>query len=180
MLSKDEERTKDLTAANELIQGLTFDQFDENISCRVARGILLGDYPTLVENFMRRFSAPVEVKESLLEAEFVEDMMENLFNFKFKKGKTGRYVYGRVATVKDGDKIDIAYSVYTLDFKLSPSVIQHTRKTKFLWFTTGEVVWQEDKERDLSMKNKDDLQQDFMTKAISKFRSEYAALIDAE
>ncbi len=179
LFSKDEERTKDLTAADELVRGLTFDMFNEKISCRVARGILLADYPTIIENFARRFSTPAYVKDSLLDGQYMDDLTEVVQNFKFEKGKTGSFVYGRVATIKHDGKMDMAYSVYTLDFKLSPTVIEHTKKKKFLWFTTGKKVWHETKERNLSSKEKDNLQDHLMIKAISKFRSEYAGLIEA-
>jgi hypothetical protein len=179
LFSKDEERAKDLTAADELVRGLTFDMFDEKISCRVGRGILLTDYRTVIENFARRFSIPDDVKDSLFDGQYHEDMVEVVQNFKFEKGKKGSFVYGRVATIKHGDKIDMAYSVYTLDFKLSPIVIEHRKKKKFLWFTTGEKVWHETKERNMSSKEKDNLQEHLMIKAISKFRTEYAGLIEA-
>jgi hypothetical protein len=175
--SKDEERTKDLTAADELVRGLTFDMFDEQISCRVGRGILLTDYRTVIENVARRFSIPDDIKDSLFDGEYHENMAEIVQNFKFEKGKKGNFVYGRVATIKHGDKIDMAYSIYTLDFKLSPTVIEHRKKTNFLWFTTGEKVWHETKERNMSSKEKDNLQEHLMIKAISKFRAEYAGLI---
>ena len=179
LFSKDEEETRDLTEADELVRGLTFDLYDEKISCRVMAGILLKDYPTVIENFARRYSIPGEVKDSLLDAQFSDDFVEVVQNFKFEIGKTGTFVYGRIATMKRGDKIDMASAVYTLDFKLSPKVIEHKKKKKFLWFTTGTKVWRETKERNFSIKEKDKLQEHLKIKAISKFRSEYANLVEA-
>lgn len=179
LFSKDEERTKDLTAADELVRGLTFDMFDEKISCQVGRGILLTDYPIVIEEFARSYSITDDIKARLLTSRLMEDSVATIQNFKFKKDKTGGFVYGRVATIKHGDKIDMAYSVYTLDFTPSPTVIEHQKKTTFLWFTTGEKVWRETKERNFSAKEKDNLQDHLMIKAILKFRAEYAGLVEA-
>lgn len=179
LFNNDIERTKDLTAVDELVRGLTFDQYEEKVSCRVANGILLKDYPTIVDNFARRFSIPEDTKISLFEGTMMKDLVENVRNFKFEKGKTGSYVYGRVATIKRGNKIDIAYSVYTLEFKFSQTVLEHRQKTKFLWFTTGEKVWHERKERNLDLKEKDAIENAFMMKAIAKFRAEYGGMIES-
>ena len=179
LFTKDQEETRDLTEADELVRGLTFDLYDEKISCRVMEGILLKDYPTVIENFARRFSIPEDVKNSLLDAQYSDNLVEVIQNFKFQKGETGTYVYGRVVTKRRGDKIDMASSVYTLDFKLSPKVIEHKKKKKFLWFTTGTKVWRETQERNLSLKEKDKLQEHLKIKAILKFRSEFANLVEA-
>ena len=179
LLRNDEETTKDLTAADELFRGLTFDLLDEKISCRVARGILLKDFPTVIENFAERFGIPADVKHSLLDAQYSDNMAEWVRNFKFEKGKTGSYVYGRIASTKDGDKIDLAYTVFTLDFKISGKVIEHRHKEKLLWFTIGESVWYDTEERNLGSEEKDKLQDYFMMKAITEFRSQYPGLTKA-
>jgi hypothetical protein len=124
----EEQSPEDLTAAAKLVQGLTFDIFNDKISCEEQREILLADFSTVIEKFARRFSSPADVKDSLLEAQYHKDMTEIVKNFKFENGETGRFVYGKVATIKQGSKIDMAYSVYTLDFKLTPTVRRHKWK----------------------------------------------------
>jgi hypothetical protein len=124
----EEQSTEDLAAAAKLVQGLTFDIFNDKISCEEHREILLADFSTVIENFARRFSIPADVKDSRLEAQYHKDMAEIVKNFKFENGETGRFVYGKVATIKQGSKIDMAYSVYTLDFKLAPTVRRHKWK----------------------------------------------------
>jgi hypothetical protein len=102
--------------------------------------------PTVIENVARRFSIPADVKDSLLDAQYHNDMAEIVKTFKFENGKTGNFVYGRDATIKQGNKIDMAYSVYILDFKLAPTVIKHKKKTKILGITVGKKVRYETKE----------------------------------
>ena len=180
LFSKDEEKIKDLTAADEAVRGLTFDLFNEKVSCSVMKGILLQDYKTVVDRFVKRYSIPEEVESSLLDGEFAEEKLEVIVNFKFAKGETGGFIYGRVATVKHDGKIDMAYSVYFLEFKLSPRVIEHEKKRKFLGFTIGGTkVWRETQERNLSVKDRDYMQSYFMKKAIEGFKEQYSGLIEA-
>lgn len=179
LLRKDEEKTKDLTAAEEFFRGLTFDLYDEKISCRVARGVLLKDFPTVIENFAQRFGIPDGVKHSLLDAQYSSNMAEWVRNFKFQKGQTGSYVYGRIATTKDGDKIDLAYSVFTFNFKISDKVIEHMHEEKLLWFTIGKRVWYDTEERNLGSEEQDELQSYLMMKAITEFRSQYPGVTEA-
>ena len=180
LFSKDEETIKDLTAADEVVRGLTFDLFNEKVSCKVMKGILLQDYKTVVDRFVQRYSIPKDVESSLLDGELAEENFEVIVNFKFAKGETGGFTYGRVATVKHDGKIDMAYSVYFLEFKLSPRVIEHKKKKKFLGFTIGTKVWRETQERNLSVKDRDYMQSYFMKKAIEGFREQYSGLIEAQ
>ena len=168
-----EKNSNDLAAAATLVESLKFDRFNEKTSCVVDQGIALTHYPTVIENFARDFSVPNDVKQSLLDAQYATDTTELVQNFKFKKGNTGNFVYGRFATIKHGDKIDIAYSLYTLDFKLSPIVIQHRRRRRRRRRRTTTS------ERNLSANEKGQLEQHFIYKAITKFRSKYANLIEA-
>ena len=172
-LRKDEETTKDLTAVEEMVRGLTFDLYDEKVSLRVARGIPLKDYPTVIENFAKRFGISADIKDSLLDASYSQSTDELVLNFKFKRGDTGSFVYGRIATTKDGDKIDMAYSLYTLDFKFSGKVIEHKYKTKLLEFTIDEGVWYDTEERNFGSKEQNDMREYFIRRAISEFRTRY-------
>jgi hypothetical protein len=73
---------------------------------------------------------PSYVKESLLvlDAQYATYFTGFVQNFKFEKGNTDDFVCERFATIKHGDKIDIAYLVYTVDFKLSPIVTEYVKK----------------------------------------------------
>ena len=180
LFSSDEEHTRDLTAEEELVRGLLFDVYNEKISCKVLKGILIADYDTVIDGFVERFAIPKDIESSLREGKYGDENYEIVIDFKFEKGKIGSFTYGRVVTIKHGDKIDMAYSVYFLEFKLSPKEIRHKKVKKFLGFTTGKKVWTETKERNLSVKEKDEMQTYFMDKAIKGFKKQYKVLLEAE
>ena len=157
---------EDLKAAEGLVRSL----YDEKVSCRVARGILLKDYPTVIENFAKRFAIPVDIKDSLLNAQYSHTTENVALNFEFKKSDTGSYVYGRMAIIKDGDKIDMAYCVHTLDYKLSDKVRKHRCKNKFL-LRIVEGVWHDTGRPKLGSKEQNDLRDYFAMKANSEFQT---------
>ena len=179
--SQDEETTKDLTAAEETVRGLTFDEFNEVVDCKVMTGIKLDDFETVVNSITSRLRVPDNIRKSILENKYADVALQVTIDFKFKIGETGAFTYGRIVTVKpDDSKINLAYSVYQLGFKLSPRVIEHKKKKKFLGFTTGTKVWREIKERNLSEKEQDYMRAYFMKKAIKGFKREYSALLAVE
>ena len=178
--SSDKITSRDLTAAEESVRGLTFDVFNEKTSCRVMTGIRLADFETLVNRIARRFGFPDDIREAILESELANVNTEIIRDFKFTKGETGSFTYGSIVTVKPDDAtINLAYSVYNLEFKLSPQVIEHTKKKKFLGFTTGKKVWRETRERNLSVKEQDWLRIYFLNKAVKGFKEDYAGLLEA-
>lgn len=177
--SRDKVTSKDLTAAEESVRGLTFDVFNEKTSCRVMTGIRLADFEPLVNSIAERMGFPDDVRKAILESKFAEVNNEVIYDFRFTKGETGRFTYGRIATLKPDDAtINLAYSVYNLEFKLSPQVIEHTKRKKFLGFTTGKKVWRETRERNLSAKEQDWLRIYFLNKAVKGFKEEYAYLLE--
>ncbi len=180
LFSTDEEYQKDLTAAEEDIRGLTFDLFDEKVSCKVLKEIAFDKYGTLIDRLATRFSLPDTIKESLLDGEYAVENYETVVNFRFNKGETGDFIYGRVATLKTSKGMDMAYSVYQLAFKLAPKQIRHEKKTKFLFFTTDKKVWTTTEERNLSNEEGEHLSTYFMNKAIKGFKREYAGVVEQE
>ena len=179
--SQDEETTKDLTAAEETVRGLTFDEFNEVVDCKVMTGIKLDDFETVVNSITSRLGVPDNIRKSILENKYADVAIQVTIDFKFKIGETGAFTYGRIVTVKpDDSKINLAYSVYQLGFELSPRVIEHKKKKKFLGFTTGTKVWREVKERNLSEKEQDYMRAYFMKKAIEGFKREYSGLLAVE
>ena len=179
LFGKDEETTRDLTAAEEQMRGITFDMFKEKVSCKVMRGIKLVDFEKLIERIARRLQMPDDIKEGVLDGFLSVDNNEIIKEFYFSKGESGNFAYGRIATIKqDGDVIDLAYSAYQMLFKLSPRMIEHRRTRRFLGITTGKKVWKETSERNLSQREKDCMSTYFMNKAIAGFRKECAGFIE--
>ena len=131
--SKDKVTSKDLTAADEAVRGLTFDLFNEHVSSRVMTGIELADFETLINSIAKRLKIPDDIRLAILEGKLAATNQEVVRNFYFAKGESGSFTYnGRIVTVKPNKStINLAYSLYHLDFKLSPQVIEHTKKKKW-------------------------------------------------
>ena len=179
LFSSHEEIIKDLTAEDEA--ELEFDQFDENSSCKVWEGVSLQEYKTVIDLFVQQHSIPEDVKIPPLNREFPEHTNFPFTVFKFAKGKTGRFTHDSVASVKLHDgKMDVTYSVYFLEFKLSPKVIEHKESNQFLGFTIGTKVWRETKERNLSLKDQDYMKSYFMKKAIEGSKEQCSSLVEAQ
>ena len=176
--SKDKVTSEDLTAAEEAVRGLTFDVYNEKTSSKVMTGIQLHDYESLINSIAKRLGLPDGLHEAILEGKFAVENEEVVTNFSFSEGKTSTFTFGRIVTVKrDKATIDMAYSVYHLEFKLSPQVIEHTKRTVFLGFTTSKKVWRETRERNLSTFEYESLIVYFMNKTIEGFKKEHAHLL---
>ena len=178
--SKDKVTSKDLTAADEAVRGLTFDLFNEHVSSRVMTGIELADFETLINSIAKRLKIPDDIRLAILEGKLAATNQEVVTNFRFAKGETGSFTYGRIVTVKPNKStINLAYSMYHLDFKLSPQVIEHTKKKRgFLGLTRSKKVWRETRERNLSTKEQEHLSLYFMDKAIKGFKRDHSHLLD--
>ena len=178
LLSSVEEKIEDLTAAYKVVRGLTFDLFNEEVSSQVMVGILLQDYKTVVDRFVLRFLIPKDVEPSLLDGEFAEESINDFHSAKNKTGLRLEFTYGRFVTVKHDGKIDVAYSVYFLEFELSPIVIEHKKRNEFLRFIIDKtMVWHETQEQSHSEKDWDYMQSYFEKKAIEGFKKQYPGLI---
>ena len=178
-LSSDKVTSRDLTAAEESVRGLTFDVFNGKVSCGVKTGARLADFETLVNSIARRMEFPEFIRQAMLEGKSLETNYEVVQEFRFTKGETGGFTYVVIATFKPDDAtINLAYSVYDLEFKLSPHVIEHVKKKKFLVFTYGKKVWRETREINLSIKEQDWLRIYFLNKAIKGFKKQYAGLLE--
>lgn len=183
VLTSDEENAKDqmVTAAEEAVRGLTFDKFNEKVSCKVLKGIELRDFDTVIERIAKRLQIPDDIRESMLDGKYTKENYEFILDFKFSKGEDGGFTYGRIATIKrPGNVIDVAYTVYHLVFKLSPKVVEHVKKQKFLGFTLKKEKWKQNIDRNLSEREQDYMRAYFLRKAIDGFRREYPGLIKAD
>ena len=171
-----------LTAAEEYVRSLKFDVLNEIIVCDLMTGTTLADFETVVNSIAGLLSPigfPDEVYQGILEGEFAEANKELIWDFRYSKGEAGHFTYGRFATMKPDDAtINLAYSVYRLEFKLSPQVIKDTRKNEFLGFTNGTEVWRETRDKNLSANEHHRLRIYFLNKALKSFKEEYAGLLE--
>ena len=98
--------------------------------------------------------------------------------FKFNKGSSGSVLYGRVVSIKREDStIDLAYAIFSLEFKLSPKKIEERRRKKFLGLITyGSHTVVRFEERNLSVKEKEQIFDFYRTKALKGFKKKYPSL----
>ncbi|KXJ05266.1 hypothetical protein AC249_AIPGENE6409 [Exaiptasia diaphana] len=170
-------KTTDLTSAEELVRGLTFDKYNEEISCKILSKIKKEDFEEVVDRIATRHKIPENYKQAILDGKFGEVNREVIREFKFEKGKHGTVQYGRTLTIrrKDGT-IDLAYALFSLEFKLSPIRIEERIRKRFLFITYGSRTIVRFEERNLSEKDKDNLFDFYRSKALKGFMKEYPAL----
>ena len=179
-LTKDNVTRQELRAAIEAVEGMSFSHSSESTTCKIMAGIHLDEFDALIDTIAKRLGVSDKVRQSVLEGKFAKVNDEVIREFSCPAGEAGRFTYGRVVTLKtDRDTINLAYSVYHLDFKLSPQVIERKSAKKFLGFTYSSKVWYEEKE-DYSAKELDQIRLYFKHKAIEGFKAQYGSILGIE
>jgi hypothetical protein len=163
------------------IQSLLGNTFNEDVSCKVYRKIEEAKFSEVVENVSRRFKLSAEKKKSILEGSLCEDMHETITYFGFDAGKkTEPFIFGRVATVKYEGKIDMAYSFYTLEFKLPSTIQKRLVQKTFLFFFTCEKEEEHKKKRHLNCNEREGITEYITAKTMKKFRDQYEGMINID
>ena len=172
---------KDLTAAEELVRGLTFDKYEEQIITKNLTKIELTDFSTVVCRLGRRHQIPAEIQEAILDGLYGEVNEQRIRKFKFEKVGTGRVLYGRSVTVKREDStIDLACAFFSLEFKLSPRKIEEQHRTAFFGITIRSRTVIRFEERNLSETEKEHMSNFFRVKAVKGFKQEYPSLANEQ
>ena len=167
-LSEDTETTTDLA---EPLEGLTFDTFKESAFIQEMNGIELSAYDKVFEIIASTLQLPDHIKSQLLAGKYIKVNMQEIMDFKFKKGDDGKFAYGRMYTRKSQNgEVDIAIAMYNLDFKLSPKIVQYEKKTTFLGFVTGSTKMWKRESASLSLRQDAVLQAYFLRRALNKLR----------
>ena len=168
--------TQDLIDAEGRVSAINFDKYEEQFSFKVLKGIQLNDFNTVVNRVASRYNFPEDVKESILDGELAGKNQEIMKEFKFNIGQTGRVLYGRTMTLKQEDKIDMAYALIAVKFKLSPVQSVRQEDKYFLFWKVGEKTIVTSKDRNLSIQEADGMTKFFRAKAIRGFQQECPAL----
>lgn len=168
------ERTS-VTAAEELVRGLTFDRYNEKIYCQILTRIKETDFETVVNRISSRYQIPDEIQGAIMDGQYSGDANQAVIReFKFQKGGPGKVLYGRTVSFKHEDStIDLAYVFFYLDFKLSPREIKERHQKKFLFITYGSNDVVRFEERNMSEKDKEHIFGFFRAKALEGFKQEY-------
>ena len=175
--SEDTEET-DLSAAEELVRGLTFDKYHEEIYSKILTKIKEENFEKVINRLAGRHQMPDHIRDSLMDGLDGEVNYEVIREFKFDKGSPGKVLYGRTVTTRRADStIDLAYALFSLEFKLSPKKIKERHRKKFLGLITYRsrtVVRFE--ERNFSEKEKEQMFDFYRIKALKGFKKEYPSL----
>lgn len=177
-LTSEEITETDLTAAEELGCGFTCDKYKEEIVTQVSEKIKLTDFATLVRRIAARNGIPAKIQDGILAGQHCGVNERRISEFKFQKGETGSFVYGRTATVKREDStIDLAFVLFHLEFKLSPRRIEERHREAILGIIpNGSYTVVRFEERNLSEKEQEHITIFFRAKALKGFMQEYPAL----
>lgn len=165
------------------IQSLLGNTFNENVSCKVYRKIEEAKFSEVVENVSRRFKLSAEKKKSILDIDgnLCGDMHETITHFGCDAAKkTESFIFGRIATVKHEGKIDMAYSFYTLEFKLPSTIQKRLVQKTFLFFFTYGMEEEHKKERHLDCNERERIAEYITAKAMKKFRDQYEGMINID
>ena len=169
---------QNLTEAEELVNGLSFDFYQERFSCKRLTKIKLNDFETVVNRIATRNNIPQDKKEEILDGKYAQENEAYIKEFVFEKGnEPGRLCYGRVLTIKrEDDTIDMAYVIYYLEFKLSPNRIEETKQKCFLGFVYGTETVVRYEHRTFREEEQNRITTFYRAKALKGLQAEYGAL----
>ena len=158
--------TQDLIDAERRVSAIKFDEYKERFNFEVLKGIQLIDFDNVVERIASRFDFPEDVKQSIIDGKYGSPNLEVLKEFRFNKGETGQAIYGRTLTIKNQDKIDMAYALVVVNFKLSPVQSVRTVSQYFLFWKVSEKRIVTSQHRNLSVQQRDDMNKFFHARSI--------------
>ena len=172
---------RDLTAADELVRGLTFDKYEEKAVSQVFIGIKMSEFIELVQRISDRHSIPPDKRDAILDGQFSDQNTLKMKEFVFNVGTVSKITYCKIATIKTSEThIDMALMLFNLDFKLTPIVKETVKQGWILrsipWGTERKIYITE---RNLSELDQNKLLNFFRAKAIQGFVKEYPSVTAA-
>lgn len=180
--SSDLVKDNDLKVAEDLVNNVLFDKYEEKAHCQILTGINVTDFRTLVSRLSARFKLSKEVEESILDSEYALQNDKVVREFTFRLAETGEVKYGRVATIRRGCNIDLAYSLYFVNFKFTAKKMDDKfyDKIRFLKDSAMSIVRPDStefnllrKERNITTIEKEHFLTYFRHKALMLFKEEY-------
>ena len=122
------------TKAEDVIKSIRFSSYEENNLCNLKEGIPEVEFDETVEEIADLTNMPIKLKRVVQRARNFsggDDLAVN--NLKFK-GKNGSMVIGRIAILRNGDTIDMAYSLHSVTFDLKDKQSKSGNAMNFLMF----------------------------------------------
>ena len=106
------------TKAEEVIKSLRFSSYEENNLCDLKEGIPGNEFDATVEEIAELTNMPVKLKKVIKRARnFTRGDVLAVNRLQFKT-QDGNMVFGRVAVLRNGDTLDMTYSIHSVEYKL--------------------------------------------------------------
>lgn len=107
-----------LTKAEDVIKSLRFSSYEENNLCDLKEGIPLVEFHTTVEEIAEMTNLPTKLKKIVKRAKnFTRGNVLAVNRLHFKT-EDGNMVFGRIAVLRKGNTLDMAYSLHSVDYAL--------------------------------------------------------------
>ncbi|XP_068714995.1 uncharacterized protein [Montipora foliosa] len=107
-----------VTKAEEVIKSLRFSSYEENNLCDLKEGIPASEYDDTVDEIANLINMPETLKKVIKRAKsFTRGNVLAVNKLQFKT-QDGNLVFGRVAVLRSGDTLDIAYSLHSVEYEL--------------------------------------------------------------
>ena len=106
--------------AAKIVKSLNFLRYDESSTCELKEGIPKEEFDATVGELADLIGLPEKITNTIKRAKvFKGGNIQAVRKMAFKD-KDGTLVFGRVAVVRRGDDLDIAYSLHTVQYELAP------------------------------------------------------------
>ena len=106
------------TKAEEVIKSLRFSSYEENNLCDLKEGIPGNEFDATVDEIAELTNMPMKLKKFIKRAR--NFTLGDVFAVNRLQFKThdGNMVFGRIAVLRNGDTLDMAYSLHSVEYKL--------------------------------------------------------------
>lgn len=121
--------------AEAVIKSLRFSSYEENNLCDLKEGIPPSEYDATVDEIANLTNMPEKLRKVIKRAKnFTEGNVLAVDRLQFKT-KDGNMVFGRVAVIRRGEVLDMAYSLHSVEYELKSKQRQPKNAEKLQQFS---------------------------------------------
>ena len=157
--------------AGAVIKSLRFSSYEENNLCDLKEGIPPGEYDATVDEIADLTNMPKKLKKVIKRAKnFIEGNVLAVDRLQFKT-EEGNMVFGRVVVIRRGKVLDLAYSLHSVEYELTPyqHKPEYAKMLKQFTYSLGDSVYKCGGSEDISFDLRNDFLAFFHTQAIEGF-----------
>ena len=120
--------------AEQIIKALKFAKYDESNLCDLKEGIPPSQYDVTIDEIADLTNMPVKLKKIIKRAKDYAGGNVLAVNRLQFKAEEGNMVFGRVAVIRRGNVLDMAYSLHSVEYELKPKQPQPAQADKAYQF----------------------------------------------